>query len=172
MEQMIANLITDFECGRLSRQELIRSLATVATTAAASAPASGADKKSAFKAIAVNHISYNVADYGRTRDFYADLLGMRVTNDNGSQCYLNFGKTFLIPRKGPSNGGKPFVDHIAYTLANWNEDEVKEELTRRGLNPRLDPGGPRPDGRRVNSFHIDDPDGYDVQLSGENMTAG
>ena len=36
-----------------------------------------------FKAIAVNHISYGVADYGWTRDFYSDLLGMKVTYDDG-----------------------------------------------------------------------------------------
>ena len=65
---------------------------------------------------------------------------MRVTNDNGSQCFLAFGNTFLIPRKARSGDGKPFIDHIAYTLANWNEDAVKEELTRRGLNPRVDAG--------------------------------
>jgi len=32
-----------------------------------------------FRAIAVSHISYQVADYAKTREFYADLFGMEVS---------------------------------------------------------------------------------------------
>lgn len=48
----------------------------------------------------MNHISYQVNDYVKTRDFYADLLGMKVMGDNGKQCELVLGEsnTFVIPR--------------------------------------------------------------------------
>jgi catechol 2,3-dioxygenase-like lactoylglutathione lyase family enzyme len=114
----------------------------------------------------VNHISYQVQDYARTRDFYADLLGMGVKQDNGrNQCYMTFGDTFLLPRNGrPGPDGKvtPRVDHMAYTIETWDKDEVEAELKRRGLNPRPD----TPD-----SFHVHDPDGFDLQISGKNMKA-
>src|SRR5713101_5235482 len=93
MEHIIAKLLHDFEDGRMTRRQLIRSLALTASAAAAAgaAPAAAAGEAPGFKAIAVNHISYQVADYAKTRDFYANLLGMKVTQDNGSQCYLTFG---------------------------------------------------------------------------------
>lgn len=166
MEHLIANLVRDFETGKLSRRELIRTLAltvtaaTGATASAAPSPVAPVAEAKGFQAIAVNHISYGVADYARTRDFYADLLGMRVSGDNGKQCDLSFGDTFIIPRKTRQPDGKPIVDHFAITIANWNKDAVEEELKRRGLEPRPD---------TENSFHIKDPDGYDLQISGEGM---
>ena len=94
MEHIIAKLLHDFEHGYMSRRQLIQSLAMAATAAAASgtAPAAAAapDAKG-FKAVAVNHISFQVADYGKTRDFYANLLGMKVLKDTGRQCNLAFG---------------------------------------------------------------------------------
>ena len=166
MEHIIAKLLHDFECGHMSRRQLIQSLAMTATAAAAggAAPvaAATADSKG-FKAIAVNHISFQVADYGKTRDFYADLLGMKVLKDTGRQCNLAFGNegTWLLPRNAREGTAPPKVDHIAYTIENWDKDAVEAELKRRGLNPRPD---------TPNSFHVKDPDGYDLQISGKGMT--
>ena len=165
MEHIIANLLSDFEHGKMTRRQLIQSLALTATAAsavgAASAGAAAAEGKG-FKAIAVNHISYQVADYAKTRDFYADLLGMKVSHDDGKQAYLSFGDhgTWLLPRNSREPATAPKVDHIAYTIEDWNQDKVKAELDRRGLEARVD---------TENSFHIKDPDGFDVQISGKEM---
>jgi hypothetical protein len=114
MENMIAKLLDDFERGRMTRRQLIKSLAVVGAVAADATPASAENGKG-FKAIAVNHISYQVNDYAKTRDFYADLLGMRVVGDTGTQCNLVFGdtNTFVIPRNAPQGSTPPRVDHIA-----------------------------------------------------------
>jgi catechol 2,3-dioxygenase-like lactoylglutathione lyase family enzyme len=163
MEHIIAKLLTDFESGKMTRRQLIQSL-TVAATAASAAiatPAAAAAENKGFKAIAVNHISYQVDDYAKTRDFYADLLGMKVLNDDGkTQCFLAFGETFLIPRNARQGVKPPYVDHFAITIENWNKDTVEAELNRRGLQPRPD---------TKDSFHIKDPNGYDLQISGVDM---
>src|SRR5579872_2168814 len=135
----------------MSRRQLIQSLAMAATAAAAANPAASAEGKG-FKAVTVNHISYQVADYAKTRDFYVDLLGMKVSGDTGRQCNLSFGDTFLLPRNGRQGQPTPRVDHMAYTIESWNQADVKAELDRRGLNPRVD---------TENSFHVKDPDGFD-----------
>src|SRR5262249_41397748 len=122
MEQLIAKLLTDFEEGKMNRRQLIRSLA-VAASAAAAGTAVAQDK--GFKAVTVNHISYQVADYAKTRDFYADLLGMKVSQDTGRQCYLSFGDTFLLPRNARQGGQTPRVDHIAYTIETWDKNAVE-----------------------------------------------
>jgi catechol 2,3-dioxygenase-like lactoylglutathione lyase family enzyme len=161
MENMIAKLLDDFEQGRMTRRQLIKSLAVVGAAAAGTTQATAEDSKG-FKAIAVNHISYQVNDYKRTRDFYADLLGMKVVADTGTQCNLILGdtNTFVIPRNAPPGSTPPRIDHIAYTIEHWNKNAVKADLDRRGLDPRSDTD---------NSFHIKDPNGFDLQISGEDM---
>jgi catechol 2,3-dioxygenase-like lactoylglutathione lyase family enzyme len=161
MENMIAKLLDDFDRGKMSRRQLIKSLSVVAAAAASVAPASGESSKG-FRAVAVNHISYQVNDYAKTRDFYADLLGMKVVGDKGTQCDLVIGdtNTFVIPRNAPQGSTPPRIDHVAYTIANWDKDAVGAELQRRGLNPQPD---------TENSFHIKDPNGFDLQISGKEM---
>ncbi|MFO1249324.1 MAG: VOC family protein [Alphaproteobacteria bacterium] len=156
MEQIIANLLNDFERGRMSRRQLVQSLAA-GVAAAAATPALAAEP-TRLKAIGINHYVLAVPDYAKTRDFYADLLGMKVSEDTGKQCYLGFGDTLLTARTNPQSGMKPYVTHVGYALGNWNADAVEEELKRRGLEPRTDMGG------GAKSFHIKDPDGYDVQV--------
>jgi catechol 2,3-dioxygenase-like lactoylglutathione lyase family enzyme len=158
MEQIIANLVRDFEHGKMSRRQLIHTLAFLATASSSASSAAAAAAPKGFKAIAVNHISYQVADYAKTRDFYADLFGMKVSHDDGKQCYMAFGDTFLIPRNHESN--TPRIDHIAYTIDNWDKNGVEAELKRRGLEPRPD---------TENSFHVNDPNGFDLQISGKEM---
>jgi catechol 2,3-dioxygenase-like lactoylglutathione lyase family enzyme len=54
------------------------------------------------------------------------------------------------------------IDHIAYTIADWDAKKVEEVLKGRGLNPRPD---------TPYSFHVSDPYGYDLQIAGIGMTA-
>ena len=157
MEHIIAKLLQDFEQGKMTRRQLVQSLAMAATAAAAASgtPAAAAEGK-VFKATGFNHVSYQVADYKKSRDFYAGLFGMKVTEDDGKQCRLVFGDNMLIPRNRTPAGK---VDHIAYTVANWDKekDGVEAELNRRGLKFR---------GDAKTSFHIEDPDGFEVQFGG------
>ncbi len=161
MEHIIEKLVQDFETGGITRRQLIQSLALAITAAAATSTADAATAGDpAFKAVAVNHISYRVADYAKTRDFYVDLLGMKVRHDNGKECALVFGPndTVLIPRNYPT--GTPVVDHIGYTIAHFDREKVEAELKRRGLNPKADGD---------NSFHVHDPNGFDVQICSKTM---
>jgi catechol 2,3-dioxygenase-like lactoylglutathione lyase family enzyme len=162
MEALISNLVRDFESGKLSRRELIRSLAITVSAAAVAAPAAPAEKAGGFKAVGVNHVSYGVADYARTRDFYADLLGMSVKDDDGKQCTLAFGDSFIVARKSRDPESEPLVDHFAITIDTWDRAAVEAELKKRGLEPRPDTD---------DSFIVKDPDGFNLQISGRGMKA-
>jgi catechol-2,3-dioxygenase len=160
MEYIIGKLLQDFEQGKMTRRQLIQTLALTATAASTVGTAEAAV---AANATYINHVSMQVADYTKTRDFYSGLFGMKVTNDDGKQCRLNFGNNILIARNASSRpGGKAGVDHVAYTLANWDTDKavkpaVEAELKRRGLKIRTTEG----------SFHVEDPDGFEVQMGGK-----
>src|SRR5215471_1539780 len=157
MESVIAKLLQDFEQGKMNRRQLIQSLSVAAAAAAGMAPAAQAAGKP-LEALYVNHISYQVNDYKKVRDFYVDLLGMKITEDDGKQCRLVFGNNILIPRNR-AGGGPAKVDHISYTITNWDaeKDGLEEELKRRGLQYR---------GSAKTSFHVKDPEGMDVQFGG------
>jgi len=168
VEQIISRMVREYELGKTSRRELIAKLAVAfaATAAAVSGTPKAASGESAaagggFKAVAVNHISYQCADYAKTRDFYADLLGMQPHDDDGTQCYMRFGESVLIPRNPQNRPTKNAgIDHIAYTIADWNRVVVEAELKRRGLDPRADTD---------DSFHVRDLNGYDLQICGPGM---
>ena len=161
MEHIIGTLLKDYEHGKITRRQLIQSLALTVTAASA---VSIAEAATPANAVYINHVSMQVADYTKTRDFYSSLFGMKVTQDDGkTQCRLTFGDNILIARNASSRpGGKVGVDHIAYTLANWDRDKavkpaVEAELKRRGLTVRATEG----------SFHVQDPDGFEVQMGGK-----
>jgi catechol 2,3-dioxygenase-like lactoylglutathione lyase family enzyme len=157
MESIIAKLLQEFEQGKMSRRQLIQSLSITAAAAAGIAPAARAAGKP-LEALYVNHISYQVNDYKKVRDFYVDLLGMKVTEDNGKECRLVFGNNILIPRDR-ANGGQARVDHISYTVANWDaeKDGLEAELKRRNLQYT---------GSAKTSFQVKDPEGMGVQFGG------
>jgi catechol 2,3-dioxygenase-like lactoylglutathione lyase family enzyme len=162
MEQIVDQLLGQFEHGRISRRQLVQALAFGMAAAAAPTRAGAASApRAGLKAVAVNHISYEVADYRRTRDFYADLFGMEVSGDDGQQCILKFGAdSFLIARNARNPGAAPLVDHLCYTIADWDKGAVEAELRRRGLVPERDTD---------ESFHVRDPDGYDLQVASSRL---
>lgn len=174
MEKIISNMLQDYENGHTSRRQFIQKL-TLAVGAMASSATGAAAQATSVKTSRVGHVSYVVSDYKRTRDWYVDALGMKITNDDGkNQCYLSFGDNILVPRnKSPINPNEnaPLVDHIAYQIDDWNTDRIKAELERHKLQDRT--GGfdlkiGLGNGVQENyvSFHVKDPDGFDVEIMG------
>jgi len=163
-DRMLAELLKGFEAGKISRRQLMQTVTVgLVATAASHGLALQADaaEGKGLKAVAVNHISYNVADYAKSRDFYMDLLGMRLTFDDGTQCALEFGSlkspdSLYIRAVKP--GEKASVDHMALSVANFKAAEVEAELKRHGQNPKYDGDA---------AWYALDPDGYIVQVCGE-----
>ena len=164
MEHIIAKLLQNFEEGKMTRRQLIQSLALAATAASATSavPAAAADKYM-VKTTYLNHVGYQVADYRKSRDWYADLFGMKVVLDDGKKANLAVGESLLIfhNRQSPST---PIIDHICFTVADWDKDKsvrgsVEAALKRRGLEVQSS----------ANSLDIKDPDGYRIQLGGKDQ---
>jgi catechol 2,3-dioxygenase-like lactoylglutathione lyase family enzyme len=180
MERVIAGLLEDFEGGRISRRQLIQSLAMTALAApsasAAQAPAASASGPAPWKTVCLDHISYAVADYKKSAEFYRNLMGWEIRSDNNqNQASLNIpnvGNIIIRNRRQPAAGDAPaapqpgrppltgVINHVSYGVAPWDTQAVEAELKRRGLNPRPDMVGDN-----FKSFHVLDPDGWDLQIS-------
>ena len=57
------------------------------------------------------------------------------------------------------------INHVSWGIEPWSTEGVKAELERRGLKPRPDMVG-----ENFKSYHVTDPDGWDLQIS--NKTSG
>jgi catechol 2,3-dioxygenase-like lactoylglutathione lyase family enzyme len=168
MERFIAELVKKFESGGITRREFCETVALAATVYAAG-DAAKAQPARGLKVIGVNHISYTCPDYSKARDFYASVFGMEATpgKDNGKRANLMFGPepgkggSFVIARTAapPANPRPPaqaVIDHICYTIPNWDEGRVRGAIKAKGLEIS---------GGRNGSLHVLDPFDYDVQFA-------
>jgi len=209
METLIARLLQDFENGKMSRRQLIQSLAMAAVAAPLSS-ALGQSSSAAlptpatpiepapWKTVWLDHISFQVTDYKKSTEFYSNLMGWKVLKDDRErhQATLDIngigGIIIRNGRRGPAGApagasagpaagtdstmaGRPprapvnaVVDHISWGIEPWDNETVKAELVRRGLTPRPDSGG-EPDmaTSKFKSYHVRDPDGWDLQISNQ-----
>jgi catechol 2,3-dioxygenase-like lactoylglutathione lyase family enzyme len=183
MAHDLSGFSRDFARSGIDRRQVIKGLGITATAAFAAAVAPKARAGLAgqiamtrgvtgFKAVAYNHINYQVPDYAKVRDFYVSLFGMKPVWDDGKQCSVEFGdppnaiyiralnpgdKEKALGPSGPwaSQMGQGMADHLAFSIENFQLDSVKAELERRGLNPQ--PDGPF-------AWTIRDPNGYRIQI--------
>jgi hypothetical protein len=189
MQSFVAKKVDEYQSGRISRRQLIEALTVAATTAYTAEGAKAAAADPALRVALVNHISYTCPNFKQSADWYSRLFNLAQIGETKTDVALPFGKkdekpfgvtandvplTHLIIRTRdlnarPQNGGearrqpRALVNHVAYTIADWNQNRVRAELARLGYpNPVVD---------GEHSFHVVDVNGYDVQISGIEMTA-
>jgi catechol 2,3-dioxygenase-like lactoylglutathione lyase family enzyme len=183
MEQIISGLLHDFEAGKLTRRQLIQALALGLTAgpaalAAAQKPAESSGipaprSPAPWKTVWLDHVSYAVSDYRRSAAFYRDLMGWEILHDDGQkQCSMKVGNVggIIIRNRAEYAGAaggtnRPtitgLIDHISWGVNPWDTAKVKAELEKRGLDPQPDMDG------KFQSFHLRDPDGWDLQISNQ-----
>ena len=188
MEQIISGLLRDFEAGQLTGRQLIQALALGVTAgpaalAAAQKPAQPSSippprSQAPWKTVWLDHISYVVSDYRRSTAFYRDLMRWELIHDDGQkQCTMKVGNAGgIIIRNGAGYEGvdgatnRPaitgLIDHVSRGIEPWDTAKVKAELEKRGLDPQPDMDG------KFQSFHLRDPDGWDLQISNQKDTSG
>ena len=196
MEPVIDALVSAFEDGRVSRRRFVQTLAMIAAgspvaaavaQSAAAAPAA-VSLAAPWKTVWLNNISFQVSASTTSADFYTSLMGWRVTEDTGTQATLDInGIGGIIIRNKPriraesesAGPGVPLagvpaapvsashptvtgvIDHISWGVQPWDTRTVQTELERRHLEPVSDMDG------AYQSFHVKDPDGWDLQISNQ-----
>ena len=151
MQNVISDLVSCFERGRLSRRELIQALTAVAATAGATASAAS------LQAGSINHTSVLVSDMARSINFYNRVFGLSVANEDKANKISRLGvggKILVSLRVEPPAG---VIDHFAIGVEGFNREAVTKELQSMSITPRenIEFG-----------YHIKDPDGANVQITG------
>ena len=152
MERIFLSLVTSFERGTLTRRELIQGLTMIAAASASSSAA--AQQTSPIKGTRVDHVSVQVSDLKRSVDFYEKVFGFSVVSEDKPNEIVRLGTTRAVVslhHKNPT----AVVDHFAIGVESFNRDAVTRQLKQYGITPsdNLDAG-----------FHIQDPDGVNVQI--------
>ncbi|HEV2984399.1 MAG TPA: VOC family protein [Vicinamibacterales bacterium] len=137
-----------------------------------------------WKTVLLDQLSCQVADYPKEAAYYAALMNWKIRSDDGKQAVLDIGDWGgLVLRGGyqappaPSSsdaaagagggrGGAPRAprnaafDSFCWGIEPWDARKVEAELRQRGLTPIADNQG-----KDFESFHVKDPDGFDLQIS-------
>jgi catechol 2,3-dioxygenase-like lactoylglutathione lyase family enzyme len=113
-----------------------------------------------WKTVALEHISFQVPDYRKEAAFYVGLMGWKLRSDDGKQAVLDIGDWgSAVFKAAPPEQTSVLVDGFGFAIEPWNAKTVEAELRKRDLNPVADN-----DGQGFESFHVKDPDGFDVQI--------
>jgi hypothetical protein len=188
MKAFVASKLDDYTKGKISRRQLLESLmvAAAATAATGGAQAAPAPNR-ALKAALVNHISYQCPDLHRVADWYSRVFNMEQVTypSEPTQIGMPLGRrnqkplgvtaddvptSYIVVRTRDPNGtaadksaaarprSRAIVEHLAYTVADFDRNRARAQLQALGVQNIRDGG--------LYSLHMTDPFGYDIQLSG------
>lgn len=145
-----------------------------------------------WKTVLLDHFSCQVVDYSKEAAFYAALMNWKIRSDDGKQAVLDIGDWgglvlrggYVAPPppptppptaasdasggggRGGQGGPRPprnaAFDGVCWGIEPWDARKVEAELKKRGLTPVADNHGD------FQSFHVKDPDGFDLQISNGN----
>jgi len=149
MIETIEAMLNKFECGKLTRRQLVLSLAAVA------AGAQSAAKDEGFRAVSINHITVKVPDLHRTSNFYQEFFEMPLKQHSAKTHILGVGDCFFGIEQGDSQAAR--VDHFDFGIAGFDADAVRAKLKK--LNLKFDGSNSK------ESFKFYDPDGFLVQVN-------
>lgn len=200
MDNVLARLLNDHHSGMISRRRVLQALGVAAVGAPMSAFAQGRCMQSfgtpecktspiapvfeptGWKTVALEHLTFRVADYQKEAAFYIALMGWKLRSDDGKQAVMDIGDWGSVIFKqaapgtmdvaGAGGGGRrggpvrATVESFCFVIDQWNARKVEAELRKRGLTPAADN-----DGKGFESFHVKDPDGFALQISNGNGLA-
>ncbi|HVB38458.1 MAG TPA: VOC family protein, partial [Vicinamibacterales bacterium] len=91
-------MIHDLDAFTLDRRQLLKVLAAAAAVAGLPSLALA----ESLKGTLINHVSYESADYNKTRDFYRDLFGFQVSDEDDRQLFLWAGDALISAKNTPN----------------------------------------------------------------------
>jgi catechol 2,3-dioxygenase-like lactoylglutathione lyase family enzyme len=155
MRHQLDELLQQYETGRVTRRDLLGTLALLVAAgpradAAAAAPI-GTVKQ-------MNHVSIFVPDVKRSVAFYQDVLGLPLLTRQDPGINLNAGSGFLGIYPAAAGTSTGSINHVCFGVENFDADNVLKALTDRGIKANIRMRG------ETKELYFTDPDGVRVQL--------
>ena len=119
-----------------------------------------------FKALYYSHIVLNVPaeDLQKEKEFYMGMYGMKLVYENkdpkDGDIFLRFGKNTLYLRRTAKPDDKPYCNHYAFVVENFDPAKVDAKLKARGISHK-------PDSKL--GWSITDPDGMRIEVAGPGL---
>jgi catechol 2,3-dioxygenase-like lactoylglutathione lyase family enzyme len=154
MESIIANLVSQFEKGSLSRRDLVSGLALLAASGTGAAAAAAPDEID-FKTADIDHVSIQVTDLQRSIDFYQKMFAFSVVSEDKPLGIVRLGNMRTLVSLNRQSPAK-IVDHFAIGVPRFTKEAASRYVTQRGARPLDDPYA---------GLHVKDPDGINVQIA-------
>jgi catechol 2,3-dioxygenase-like lactoylglutathione lyase family enzyme len=134
------------------------------TKEVATAPIKPLFEPTGWKTVALEYISFQVPDYRKEAAFYVALMGWKLRSDDGKQAVLDIGNWgSAIFKAAPPEQTSALVDGFGFAIEPWKAKTVEAELRKRDLSPLADDNS-KVGGKGFESFHVKDPDGFDVEI--------
>lgn len=130
------------------------------TREVATAPIKPLFAPTGWKTVAIDHIVWELPEYRKEAAFYTALMGWKLRSDDGKQAVLDIGNWGSAIFKHAPERKIATVVNYCFVIQPWDGKTVEAELRKRGLEPVADN-----DGHGFESFHVKDPDGFDLQIS-------
>lgn len=136
-----------------------RCMLTAGSPACNTAPITPVFAPTGWKTVALERITFKVADAPKEAAFYAALMGWTPQSVDAQQTTMGVGEWGTVVFQS-GGGPRAEVTSFCFAIDKWNAKSVEAELRKRGLDPVADN-----DGKGFESFHVKDPDGFDLQIS-------
>ena len=133
---------------------------------AATAPIKPVFAPTGWRTVALDHITFEMPDYRKEAAFYVALMGWTLRSDDGKSAVLDFGDLGSAVFKQAPGRRTAEVTGFSFVIEPWDAKTVEAELRKRGLTPIAEN-----DGKGFESFHVKDPDGWDLQICNGNGLA-
>lgn len=133
------------------------------TEAVATAPIEPVFAPTGWKTVALDHVTFEMPDYQKESAFYIALMGWQLRSRDGKQVVLDIGRWGSAIFKQAPERQSAVVTNLCFVIEPWNAKTVEKELRKRGLTPVAEN-----DRQGFESFHVKDPDGFDLQISNGN----
>jgi len=178
MSDVIEKLLSTYEHGRMTRRELVASLATLALAptrlGAQAAPAPVAVRS-------LNHVSIEVKDVQRSVDFYQRVFGLKVKSREGTPgnpvaggatgiSVVNLatgnGPEFIGIYNSAAASERGSINHFCLGVQNYDADRVLKTLLDQGVKARMRTRG------ESKEIFLTDPDNISVQLTDVSYCGG
>src|SRR5436190_10948228 len=129
METTISGLLQRYEHGTLTRRDLVAGLAMLVAGSTASAQTAPA-----LTGTRIDHVSVQVSDLQRSKDFYTKAFGLKVRMEDANLVQLGSdAHGFLVLRKDTPAAK---VDHFAISVDGMTKELVTQALKPYGMAPK------------------------------------